>query len=52
MYTLTGENGEDDQNPVKRALRRAEARPKNLAKSLEDITASLPQRKYGFDLFP
>ncbi|XP_067103050.1 uncharacterized protein sytl2b isoform X2 [Osmerus mordax] len=37
------ENGEEDQNPVKRALRRAEARPKNLAKSLEDITASLPQ---------
>ncbi|XP_054901496.1 synaptotagmin-like protein 2 isoform X2 [Poeciliopsis prolifica] len=31
---------EDEQNPVRKALRRAEARPKNLAKSMEDITAS------------
>ncbi|KAJ0021994.1 hypothetical protein NQD34_009484, partial [Periophthalmus magnuspinnatus] len=29
----------DNDSPVRRALRRAEARPKNLAKSLEDITA-------------
>ncbi|XP_040903056.1 synaptotagmin-like protein 2 isoform X2 [Toxotes jaculatrix] len=35
------ENDDEAQNPVRKALRRAEARPKNLAKSIEDITASL-----------
>ncbi|XP_055004049.1 synaptotagmin-like protein 2 [Boleophthalmus pectinirostris] len=37
-------NRENDDSPVKRALRRAEARPKNLAKSLEDITAASTPR--------
>ncbi|KAI3353693.1 hypothetical protein L3Q82_004930 [Scortum barcoo] len=41
----TGENDDDDRNPVRKALRRAEARPKNLAKSMEDITASLSPRQ-------
>ncbi|XP_043974512.1 synaptotagmin-like protein 2 isoform X1 [Gambusia affinis] len=36
---------EDEQNPVRKALRRAEARPKNLAKSMEDITASAAPRQ-------
>ncbi|XP_014889157.1 synaptotagmin-like protein 2 isoform X2 [Poecilia latipinna] len=36
---------EDNQNPVRKALRRAEARPKNLAKSMEDITASAAPRQ-------
>lgn len=35
-----GENKDEDQNPVRKALRRAEARAKNLAKSMEDITSS------------
>ncbi|KAM9318718.1 uncharacterized protein sytl2b [Pholidichthys leucotaenia] len=35
----------DEENPVRKALRRAEARPKNLAKSLEDITASFSPRQ-------
>ncbi|XP_026048170.1 synaptotagmin-like protein 2 isoform X4 [Astatotilapia calliptera] len=39
------ENDDCDQNPVRKALRRAEARPKNLAKSMEDITASLSPRQ-------
>ncbi|GAA6225718.1 synaptotagmin-like protein 2 [Lates japonicus] len=39
------ENDDDNQNPVRKALRRAEARPKNLAKSMEDITASLSPRQ-------
>nr|XP_046245344.1 synaptotagmin-like protein 2 isoform X2 [Scatophagus argus] len=34
-----------DDNPVRKALRRAETRPKNLAKSMEDITASLPRQE-------
>ncbi|KAM3616755.1 uncharacterized protein V6R79_022718 [Siganus canaliculatus] len=34
-----------DDSPVRKALRRAEARPKNLAKSMEDITASLSPRQ-------
>ncbi|XP_027900537.1 synaptotagmin-like protein 2 isoform X5 [Xiphophorus couchianus] len=38
-------NDEDEQNPVRKALRRAEARPKNLAKSMEDITASAAPRQ-------
>ncbi|XP_029373936.1 synaptotagmin-like protein 2 isoform X2 [Echeneis naucrates] len=36
-----GENDEEYQNPVRKALKRAEARPKNLARSMEDITAPL-----------
>uniref|UniRef100_A0A8C4H1S0 Synaptotagmin-like 2b n=1 Tax=Dicentrarchus labrax TaxID=13489 RepID=A0A8C4H1S0_DICLA len=39
------ENDDEGQNPVRKALRRAEARPKNLAKSMEDITASLSPRQ-------
>ncbi|XP_072248392.1 uncharacterized protein sytl2b isoform X2 [Leuresthes tenuis] len=39
------ENDDDDQNPVRKALRRAETRPKNLAKSMEDITASISPRQ-------
>ena len=41
-----GEIDDDGQNPVRKALRRAEARPKNLAKSMEDITASLSPREH------
>ncbi|KAG8001905.1 Synaptotagmin-like protein 2 [Nibea albiflora] len=41
----TGENDDECQNLVRKALRRAEARPKNLAKSMEDITASLSPRQ-------
>ncbi|XP_070825715.1 synaptotagmin-like protein 2 isoform X2 [Chaetodon trifascialis] len=41
----TGENDDENQSPVWKALRRAEARPKNLAKSMEDITASLSPRQ-------
>ncbi|XP_041797447.1 synaptotagmin-like protein 2 isoform X2 [Chelmon rostratus] len=40
-----GGNDDDSENPVWKALRRAEARPKNLTKSLEDITASLSPRQ-------
>ncbi|KAM9359071.1 uncharacterized protein sytl2b [Symphorus nematophorus] len=39
------EMDDDGQNLVRKALRRAEARPKNLAKSMEDITASLSPRQ-------
>ncbi|KAG7279051.1 hypothetical protein CRUP_031687 [Coryphaenoides rupestris] len=35
------ENDSGDLNPVKRALRRAEAKPKNMTKSLGDITAAV-----------
>ncbi|XP_076590340.1 synaptotagmin-like protein 2 isoform X4 [Chaetodon auriga] len=40
-----GENDDEHQSPVWKALRRAEARPKNLAKSMEDITASISPRQ-------
>ncbi|XP_034024997.1 uncharacterized protein sytl2b [Thalassophryne amazonica] len=36
---------DEDTNPVKRALKRAKARPRNLAKSLEDLTASVSPPK-------
>ncbi|XP_029963832.1 synaptotagmin-like protein 2 isoform X2 [Salarias fasciatus] len=36
---------DDEQNPVKKALWRAEIRPKNLAKSMEDITGPLSPRQ-------
>lgn len=39
------DNDDLSQNLVRKALRRAETRPKNLAKSLEDITGSLPPRQ-------
>ncbi|XP_068440274.1 synaptotagmin-like protein 2 [Clinocottus analis] len=39
------ENDVEAQNLVRKALRRAEARPKNLAKSMEDITASSSPRQ-------
>ncbi|KAM9812134.1 synaptotagmin-like protein 2 isoform X2 [Syngnathus typhle] len=32
---------EDEENPVRKALQRAEARPKGLAKSMEDLVGSL-----------
>lgn len=44
MRTLGG-NVDDTLSPVRKALRRAEARPKNLARSMEDITASLSPRE-------
>ncbi|XP_037124429.1 synaptotagmin-like protein 2 isoform X2 [Syngnathus acus] len=34
-------NIEDEENPVRKALKRAEARPKGLAKSMEDLVGSL-----------
>uniref|UniRef100_A0A8C2WMS2 Synaptotagmin-like protein 2 n=1 Tax=Cyclopterus lumpus TaxID=8103 RepID=A0A8C2WMS2_CYCLU len=40
-----GENDVERQNLVRKALLRAEARPKNLTKSMEDITASLSPRQ-------
>ncbi|KAM9852893.1 uncharacterized protein sytl2b [Aulostomus maculatus] len=41
-----GSNRENvEENPIRKALRRAEARPKNLAKSMEDITASVSPRQ-------
>nr|XP_020510533.1 synaptotagmin-like protein 2 isoform X1 [Labrus bergylta] len=39
------ENDDENLNLVRKALRRAEARPKNLAKSMEDITGSLSPRQ-------
>ncbi|KAJ3591485.1 hypothetical protein NHX12_009429 [Muraenolepis orangiensis] len=39
------ENDSEDTNPVKRALRRAEVKPKTMTKSLEDITASVSPRQ-------
>ncbi|XP_037124430.1 synaptotagmin-like protein 2 isoform X3 [Syngnathus acus] len=36
-----GKNIEDEENPVRKALKRAEARPKGLAKSMEDLVGSL-----------
>lgn len=47
IFCNEGGNEEDEQNPVRKALRRAEARPKNLAKSMEDITASAAPREHG-----
>ncbi|XP_061916202.1 synaptotagmin-like protein 2 [Entelurus aequoreus] len=43
--TSSREDDEDDKNPVRKALRRAEARPKNQAKSMEDLTSSLSPRQ-------
>ncbi|XP_077954606.1 uncharacterized protein sytl2b isoform X2 [Gasterosteus aculeatus] len=39
------ENDAEGQSLVRKALRRAEARPKTMAKSMEDITASLSPRQ-------
>ncbi|XP_034460616.1 synaptotagmin-like protein 2 isoform X3 [Hippoglossus hippoglossus] len=39
------ENDDETQDPVRKALRRAEARPKNLAKSIEDMTTCLSPRQ-------
>ncbi|XP_037313019.2 synaptotagmin-like protein 2 isoform X2 [Pungitius pungitius] len=39
------ENDAEGQSLVRKALRRAEARPRNLAKSMEDITASSSPRQ-------
>ncbi|KAJ7995505.1 hypothetical protein DPEC_G00245280 [Dallia pectoralis] len=39
------ENDDDDQISVQEALNRAQTRPRNLTKSLEDITASMPPRQ-------
>lgn len=49
MCTLGG-NADDTLNPVRKALRRAEARPKNLAKSMEDITASSLPSEHVFHI--
>ncbi|XP_051933403.1 synaptotagmin-like protein 2 isoform X2 [Hippocampus zosterae] len=38
-------NDEEEENPVRKALRRAEARPKGLAKSMEDLAGSLSPRQ-------
>ncbi|XP_077398074.1 uncharacterized protein sytl2b isoform X3 [Festucalex cinctus] len=38
---MKGKNLDDEENPVRKALRRAEARPKGLAKSMEDLAGSL-----------
>lgn len=45
-FCNAGGNDDDEQNPVRKALRRAEARPKNLAKSMEDITTSAAPREH------
>lgn len=50
VFQHSGENDDDNQNPVRKALRRAEARPKNLAKSMEDITTSLSPREHFYNL--
>ncbi|XP_074536579.1 uncharacterized protein sytl2b [Halichoeres trimaculatus] len=39
------DNEDETRNAVRKALRRAEIRPKNLAKSMEDITGSLSPRQ-------
>ncbi|KAL0973255.1 hypothetical protein UPYG_G00201070 [Umbra pygmaea] len=39
------ENDEKEKNTVLKALKRPETRPRNLAKSLEDITSSMPPRQ-------
>ncbi|KAM6933302.1 uncharacterized protein sytl2b [Xenentodon cancila] len=39
------ESDDEEKNPIRKALRRAEARTKNLAKSMEDITASISPRQ-------
>ncbi|XP_034405150.1 synaptotagmin-like protein 2 isoform X3 [Cyclopterus lumpus] len=44
------ENDVERQNLVRKALLRAEARPKNLTKSMEDITASLSPREHVLNL--
>ncbi|XP_019729952.1 synaptotagmin-like protein 2 isoform X3 [Hippocampus comes] len=38
-------NDDEEENPVRKALRRAEARPKGLAKSMEDLAGSLSPRQ-------
>ncbi|XP_077421147.1 synaptotagmin-like protein 2 isoform X4 [Vanacampus margaritifer] len=40
-----GKNRDDEDNPVRKALRRAEARPKGLAKSMEDLAGSLSPKQ-------
>ncbi|XP_019729954.1 synaptotagmin-like protein 2 isoform X5 [Hippocampus comes] len=40
-----GKNDDEEENPVRKALRRAEARPKGLAKSMEDLAGSLSPRQ-------
>lgn len=44
---MSGGNADDTLNPVKKALRRAEARPRNMAKSMEDILTSLSPREHS-----
>ncbi|XP_076002593.1 synaptotagmin-like protein 2 isoform X2 [Genypterus blacodes] len=44
-HSIVGERSGADQNPVRRALRRAEARPKNMTKSMEDITSVTPRQE-------
>ncbi|XP_077421145.1 uncharacterized protein sytl2b isoform X2 [Vanacampus margaritifer] len=42
---MKGKNRDDEDNPVRKALRRAEARPKGLAKSMEDLAGSLSPKQ-------
>ncbi|XP_061637111.1 synaptotagmin-like protein 2 isoform X2 [Phyllopteryx taeniolatus] len=42
---LNCKSDDDEDNPVRKALRRAEVRPKGLAKSMEDLAGSLSSRQ-------
>ncbi|XP_026186964.1 synaptotagmin-like protein 2 isoform X2 [Mastacembelus armatus] len=44
-HSSNWKNDDENQHPVRKALRRAEAWPKNQTKSMEDITASLSPRQ-------
>ncbi|XP_019896806.2 uncharacterized protein sytl2b isoform X2 [Esox lucius] len=43
--TSSNRENDEDGNLVQKALKRAQIRPRNLTKSLEDITASMPPRQ-------
>lgn len=45
LICSAGDNEDENRSAVRKALRRAETRPKNLAKSMEDITGSLSPSK-------
>lgn len=47
FMTITKTYADDTLNPVKKALRRAEARPRNMTKSMEDMLTSLSPREPG-----
>ncbi|XP_077466992.1 synaptotagmin-like protein 2 isoform X7 [Stigmatopora argus] len=44
-WQRTGKANGEEESPVRKALRRAEARPKGLAKSMEDLTGSSSPRQ-------